>query len=154
MGWVDRLGWRALAAVAACLMVIAFAAALLRRPPVMPATTEAPSAPAPARLEVSFRHPFRMATVRVWIDGVLAVEETVPGRVTRNLLAFKLRRGTLQTAMDVPSGEHVVRVQVDDGGDFRQSQRIRGTFSSGELRRLDAAVEGVLQKDLQVVWGR
>ena len=107
----------------------------------------------PARLEVSFRHPFRVGTVRVWIDDVLALEETVPGRVTRDLLAIKLRRGIFKAGLDVPAGEHVVRVQVDDGGGFRESRRIRGTFAGGEVRRLDVAVGGVLQKDLALVWG-
>ena len=55
--------------------------------------------------------------------------------------------------LDVPPGEHVVRVQVDDGGGFRESRRIRVTFASGQARRLDAAVDGVLQKDLALVLG-
>jgi hypothetical protein len=155
--WVDRLGRRGLAAIGACLILLAAGAAVLRRPPPMPAATDpasvAPPAPAPARLEVSFRHPFRVGTVRVWVDDVLALEETVPGRVTRDLLAVKLRRGTFKTVVDVPPGERVVRVQVDDGGGFRESRRIRGTFASGEVRRLDAAVGGGLQKDLALVWG-
>jgi len=155
--WVDRLGWRSLAAVGAGLILITVGAAVLRRPPGTPAATDpasvAPPTPAPPRLEVSFRHPFRVGTVRVWIDDVLALEETVPGRVTRDLLAIKLRRGTFKAVLDVPPGEHVVRVQVDDGGGFRASRRIRGTFASGEVRRLDAAVGGVLQKELALVWG-
>ena len=157
IGWVDRLGWRGLAAAGACLILIAVGAAVLRRPPGTPAATDpasvAPPTPAPARLEVSFRHPFRVGTVRVWVDDVLALEETVPGRVTRDLLAFKRRRGASKAVLDVPPGEHVVRVQVDDGGGFRASRRIRGTFASGEARRLDVAVDGVLQKDLALVWG-
>jgi hypothetical protein len=108
---------------------------------------------APARLEVSFRHPFRVGTLRVWVDGALALEETVPGRVTRDLLALKLRRGTFTGALEVPPGERVVRVQVDDGDGFRESRRIRVTFASGQARRLDATVDGVLQKDLALVLG-
>ncbi len=144
--WVDRLGWRGLAAIAACLALIAVGAALLRRPPGMPVAAEpaatTPLIPAPARLEVSFRHPFRVGTLRVWVDGALALEETVPGRVTRDLLALKLRRGTFTGVLDVPPGEHVVRVQVDDGDGFRESRRIRATFASGQARRLDATVDG------------
>jgi Protein kinase domain len=155
--WVDRLGWRGLAAIAACLALIAVGAALMRRPPetsvaAEPAATT-PLIPAPARLEVSLRHPFRVGTLRVWVDGALALEETVPGRVTRDLLALKLRRGTFTGVLDVPPGERVVRVQVDDGDGFRESRRIRATFASGQARRLDATVDGMLQKDLALVLG-
>lgn len=153
--WVDRLGWRALAAIGTGLLLITAGAALLRRPTAPPAASAVVAQPnlAPARLELSFRHPFRMGTVRVWIDDVLVLEEAVPGRVTRDLLAIRLRRGTFKAVLDVPPGEHVVRVQVDDGGGFRESRRMRGTFAGGEVRRLDAAVDGVLQKDLALVWG-
>ena len=154
--WVDRLGWRGLAAIVTCLALITVGAALLRRPAEHVRRgrprghhTDA----APARLEVSFRHPFRVGTLRVWVDGALALEEAVPGRVTRDLLALKLRRGTFTGAVDVPPGERVVRVQVDDGDGFRESRRIRATFASGQSRRLDATVDGVLQKDLALVLG-
>jgi hypothetical protein len=55
--------------------------------------------------------------------------------------------------LEVAPGERVIRVQVDDGSGFRESRRIRGTFASGETRRLDASVGGVIQKDLTLVWG-
>jgi hypothetical protein len=156
--WVDRLGWRTLAAVAAVLIVVA-AAAIARQPPGPTVPGPPPSAapaplPAPARLEVSFRHPFRTATVRVWVDGVLRVEEETVGHVTRNLLAVKLRRGSYEAALDVEPGERMVRVQVDDGGGFRESRRIRGAFPSAQTRRLVASVGGVVRKDLDLVWGR
>ena len=127
--WVDRLGWRGLAAIVTCLALITAGASLLRRPAETsvaagPAALT-PATPAPARVELSVRHPFRVATLRVWIDGALALEETVPGRVTRDLLALKLRRGTFTGVLEVPPGERVVRVQVDDGASFRESRRIR-----------------------------
>ena len=153
--WVDGLGWRALAGIAALLVVIALASAV-RRHRGWPAATGPPpvasTTPSPGRLEVSFSHPFRTATVRVWVDGVLKLEERVPGRVTRDLIALKLRRGTFQAALEVPPGERVIRVQVHDGGGFRASRRIRGTFDGAQVRRLDAAVGGALRKELRVGW--
>ncbi len=155
---VDRLGWRGLAIAALGLALLVAGAAVLRKPragtdgPPVPEATATIPAPAPAQLEVSFRHPFRSATIRVWLDGAVALEKVVEGRVTRDLLALKLRRGTYKGTVDVAPGEHVVRVQVDDGGGFRETQRIKGTFSSGEVRRLDAAVDGVVQKDLALGW--
>jgi hypothetical protein len=76
----------------------------------------------------------------------------VPGKVTRDLLALKLRRGAYTGSVDVPPGDHVVRVQVDDGDAFRESRRLRGTFASGQMRRLEVAVQGVLGKDMAVEW--
>jgi serine/threonine-protein kinase len=160
---VDRLGWRGLAILTLALALIAASAFFLKTREPVTATTSSPvaatpasapaHAPAPARLEVAFRHPFRSGTLRVWLDGALALEQTVPGRVTRDLLALKLRRGEYTGRVDVPPGDHVVRVQVDDGGGFRESRRIRGTFASGQVRRLDAAVDGgVLGKDFAIAW--
>jgi len=162
IGAVSRLRWRALAAILALLAFVGLASAVLRRPgsvstPIvaLPSAIPVPSPIAPtARLDISVRHPFRMATVRVWVDGVLAVEEKVPGRVTRNLLAVKLRRGTYKGTVDVQSGDRAIVVQVDDGSGFRESRRIRGAFASGEPRVLEAAVDGVVSKDMKLAWGR
>ena len=54
--------------------------------------------------------------------------------------------------LDVSPGEHVVRVQVESGG-YEETRRMRGTFQSGETRRLDASVGGILTKSLEVAWG-
>jgi serine/threonine-protein kinase len=158
---VGRLRSRALAATLAVLALIGLASATLRRPPPSPSVAALPSAdpspspsPLPARLEVSVRHPFRLATVRVWVDGVLQIEERVPGRVTRNLLAVKLRRGTFRAAVDVEAGDRTILVQVDDGNGFRESRRIRATLAPGEPRVLEAVVEGVVSKDMKLAWER
>jgi hypothetical protein len=155
---VERLGGRGLAAIAAVLLLLLAGVAALKRPPQAPpaaplTAARAPEAPAPAQLAVSFRHPFRRATLRVFVDDALVLEEVVAGRVTRDLVAVKLRRGTYRGAVDVPPGERVVRVEADDGGGFRSSRRIRGEFASGETRRLDAVVDGMLRKELAVAWG-
>ena len=155
--WVDRLGWRGSAAVAGALLLVLAGAAAMRRtdrpddrlPPIV-----LPVSPAPARLEVAFRHPFRSATLRVFVDDALVLEERVAGRVTRDLLAVKLRQGSFTGTVDVPPGARSVRVEAADGDGFRASRRLRGDFESGRTRRLVAAVEGVLGKDLEVSWGR
>ena len=156
--WVDRLGWQGFAAIAAVLLLVLAGTAALQRPAAAPEAVIEPSpaaspAFAAARLEISFRHPFRQANLKVYVDDALVLEQAVPGRVTRDLLAMKLRRGTYKGAVDVPPGDHVLRVEVDDGEGFRTSRRIRGAFASGETRRLEAAVDGVLKKELAVGWG-
>jgi hypothetical protein len=156
--WVDRLGWQGFAGIAAVLLPVLVAAGLLRRPAVpgeaAVAAPEAAVSPAfaAAHLAVSFRHPFRQGTLKVYVDDALVLEQAVPGRVTRDLVAMKLRRGTYRGECEVAPGDRVVKVEVDDGGDFRASRRIRGAFASGETRRLEAAVDGVLKKELAVGW--
>ena len=67
-------------------------------------------------------------------------------------VTVKLDKFQLVTSIDVPPGEHVVRVQVT-GGDFGESLHIRGEFESDTTRRLAAKVGGLLEKDLSLVWG-
>ena len=54
--------------------------------------------------------------------------------------------------LDVTPGEHVIRIEVDGSG-YDGSRRIRGVFKSGETRRLEATVDGLIKKDLTLVWG-
>ena len=154
--WVDRLGWRGFVGIAGALLLVLVGVAVLKAPgperaPAL-APVVLPPAAAPARLEVSFRHPFRRATLRVFVDDALVLEETVAGRVTRDLIAMKVRRGTFSGTVDVEPGARGVRVEVDDGGGFREARRLRGDFASAETRRLQARVEGVINKSLAVGW--
>ena len=156
--WVDRLGWRGFVAIAGVMLLVLAAVAALNRPPpaaratLPPLVLPAPAATAPARLEVSFRHPFRRATLRVFVDDALVLEEVVPGRVTRDLVAMKVRRGTFSGGLDVEPGARAVRVEVDDGDGFRESRRLRRDFESGETLRLRARVEGLINKGFAVGW--
>jgi hypothetical protein len=105
----------------------------------------------PARLEVELEHSLKSGVLRVWVDDVLAVEEPLESRVTRKVLFVKNRRGREETFLEVAPGERAIRVQVESGG-FREALLIRGTFTSGETRRLGARVEGFLSKDLKLAW--
>jgi hypothetical protein len=54
--------------------------------------------------------------------------------------------------LNVPPSEHVIRLDVDSSG-YDASRRIRGVFKSGETRRLEATVDGLIKRDLTLVWG-
>ena len=105
----------------------------------------------PARLEVELEHSLKSGTLRVWVDDVLAVEELLESRVTRKVLFVKSRRGREETFLEVAPGERTIRLQVDSGG-FSEARLIRGTFTSGETRRLGARVAGFLSKELKLAW--
>jgi hypothetical protein len=111
-----------------------------------------PGAPEPAHLELSVEHALRSGTLRVYVDDDAVLEEALAGRVTRKVLSFRMHKGSASHSFDVPPGEHVIRVEVEGAG-YDGSRRIRGTFKSGETRRLEATVDGLLKKDLSLTWG-
>jgi hypothetical protein len=65
------------------------------------------------------------------------VTQRLDGRVSRDLKAFKLRKGSLSLTLEVAPGPHTVRLEVswDDGA---RSGSIDGLFRAGAGRRLDA----------------
>ena len=158
----DHVGARGLAGLLAVVLVAAAGSLLITRtPPVSGAKPLAPaagrgSAPlaagGPAHLDLQFEHPFKSGTLRVWVDDDLVVEEALSSRERRRLRVFKTRKGEESATLDLAPGEHVVRVTVESD-DWTASRRIRGTFESGATRRLSAAVEGLLRKELSLSWG-
>ena len=154
----DRVGRRGLLVLAALLAVGLVFPLAARRPgaslplPLPLPLPTLPSAVEPGHLEIAFEHPLRSGTLRVFIDDEAVVEEEFSGKVTKKILNFRMRKGTSKQVLDVTPGEHVIRVEVDGSG-FDGSRRIRGTFKSGETRRLEATVDGLIKKDLSLVWG-
>lgn len=130
-------------------------------PAVAPVSASPPGTPSPtfltdlreaSHLQFTLEHPLKTGTLRIWIDDALAVQRPLESRVTSKIIVYKARKGLARETLDVSPGEHVVRVQVESGR-FDETRRIRGTFKSGETRRLDANVGGILTKSLEVVWG-
>ncbi|HVD76371.1 MAG TPA: hypothetical protein VNH43_02120, partial [Vicinamibacteria bacterium] len=104
----------------------------------------------PAQLAVDLEHPLRSVTLRIWVDGELAKEEKVAGRVTKKVIGLTLRKGVSHDLIEVKPGRHNIQVQVawDDG---ERTQRITGTFKPESTRRLDVTL-GRLLKDLTLEW--
>jgi hypothetical protein len=154
----ERVGVRGVVGLAALLAVgLAFPLASRRggSPVPMPLTLPLPAlpgAPEPAHLELSFEHELRSGTLRVYVDDDEVLEEPLAGRVTTKVLRFRRHKGSASHVLDVPPGEHVIRVEVEGAG-YEGSRRIRGTFKSGETRRLEATVDGLIKKDLSLIWG-
>ena len=153
---VDRRGMVVLIAVLAVGIVFPLAA---RRGPTevpMPAPFALPLPPPtpvePGHLEIAFEHPLRSGTLRVYVDDAQVLEQALSGKVTKKILSVRLRKGSVKQVLDVAPGEHVIRVEVDGTG-WDGSRRIRGTFKSGETRRLEATLDGLIKKDLTLVWG-
>ena len=134
---------------------IAFPLAARRANQALPLPIPLPSllaTEAPGHLEIDFEHPLRSGTLRVYVDDEEVLEEALSGKVTKKILSFRMRKGSTNQVLDVAPGEHVIRVEVDSSG-YGASRRIRGIFKSGETRRLEATVDGLIKKDLTLTWG-
>jgi eukaryotic-like serine/threonine-protein kinase len=112
-----------------------------------PAPTPAPEkeqaaprvSPATSRLSIALKHGLREGSLRVSVDGKLVLQERLSSRVTRDLLLFKLRSGSLQDVLPVVPGRRRVRVEVRTGGQSR-ARELAGTFREGATRRLEVDV--------------
>jgi hypothetical protein len=109
-------------------------------------------APRPGTLEVDFQHNLKGGSIKVWVDEQPVLDEALESYVTQKILNFRVFKGSLSQDLEVAPGEHVVRVQVQGDG-FSGARRIRGTFVSGERRRLRVEVGGLIKKELSLVWG-
>jgi hypothetical protein len=163
-----------LAGAAVLLVLVAGALVVMRRSPAPPASpspaaeaavepTPSPSPSSglagllsafqgekPAQLAIDLKHALRSGTLRVWVDGELVKEDKVGGRVTKEVLGIKFRRGTFHDVMELKPGRHEIQVQVswDDG---ERTERVNATFNPGTTRRLEVNL-GRLLKDLTLEW--
>jgi hypothetical protein len=101
-----------------------------------PASPPPRKAVPPAWLSVGFEHHLASGTLEVWVDGRRVAKETLDSRVTRKLLGFELRSGSLQQTLGLEPGRHEVRVRLRSGDDDRVA-RSAATFRSGATRRLE-----------------
>ncbi len=104
----------------------------------------------PSRLHVVFEHHLRAGTMRAWVDDDLRLEEPLRPSRSRNLLFTRLYRGRLAETVEVPPGNHRVRVEVAWDGRRRAAQTL-GRFEPGATRRLEVTV-GMLRPTVELQW--
>jgi hypothetical protein len=126
-------------AIAVVILIASLAAVLTLHPP------------GGSGLDLMLTHTLKNGTVRVFVDDRLAFEESLDSKVVQKILGVEFRKGTLHKVIDVPTGEHAIRIQVQ-GGTFSASRRISGNFASGNSRHLQADVGGLLKRDISLVW--
>ena len=103
-----------------------------------------------ARLVIDFEHTLKDGTFKLWLDDELVVDADLSGRVTKNILGLKLRKGSLEHILDVQPGSHAFRVSVAWDDNVRE-QHTRGSFEPGATRQLEIQL-GRLLKDLSLRW--
>ena len=118
-------------------------------PGAAPAPPAAPTPiPSPAHVALTLEHPFKSGKMKVWIDDQSILEEPLESTVKKKLFVFKSRQGKEVASLDVPAGTHSLRVQVEGDG-TTLTRRLRTLFRAGEVRRLQARVDG---KQLALEW--
>jgi hypothetical protein len=98
-----------------------------------------PDAEEPGLLRITLQHRLRSGRLRVFIDEEKVLDERLTSRVTRKLLVFEERKGRLRETLEVPPGEHTLRVQVVSG-ERETTRRIPAEFRQGLMRHLDVDV--------------
>jgi eukaryotic-like serine/threonine-protein kinase len=121
-------------------VLVGAAAAASPPAPVPSRPASAPAAsPATSRLSVRLEHGLRSGTVRVLVDRKLVLDQRLTSRVTKDLLLFKLRSGSVRDVLPVVPGRRRVRVEIHTDGTMR-AREIEGTFRPGLVGRLEVKV--------------
>jgi hypothetical protein len=108
---------------------------------------------APAKdsaLHLKVQHSFRSAQISVWVDGELAYSGKLAGYMRKKFgLLPDSVQGSLSQTVPVPSGNHLVRVQVytDDGS--VQEETITGEFAAHSERNLSVSAR---RGDVALAW--
>jgi hypothetical protein len=105
----------------------------------------------PAHLEVGFEYPFRTGRLKVWIDDSPALDEPLEGRLVRKVLSVRIHKGFFKKTLDVPPGEHTLKVQVEGDGEL-QVRKAPGRFKSGTTRHLEVTYGGLVRRELGLEW--
>jgi serine/threonine-protein kinase len=135
-----------------------------RATPTPPATPEPTPEPTPrptprpkswfggatASLVIDFEHHLKSGRIWLWIDKKLVLEEDLSGRVRKDVLGIKLRKGKLNATLDVTPGWHDLWVEVQ-WDDNRKSKGISADFREDSPRKLRIRV-GRLRKNLSLKW--
>jgi eukaryotic-like serine/threonine-protein kinase len=88
-----------------------------KSPPAPVLVTLKPDAPELASLEIEIRHHFLIARASVWLDDNLLYEKELAGISQKHALVFERTVGFNAATVNVPSGNHTVKVRVQSGTD-------------------------------------
>ena len=84
------------------------------------------------------------------MDGKRVVKEALDTRVTRRLLGFEVRKGSVRQTLSLRPGRHEVRVRLRSGDDDKVA-RTSALFRTGATRRLEVTAPR-LRGGLTVDW--
>jgi eukaryotic-like serine/threonine-protein kinase len=117
-------------------------------PTPAPTTTTTLPPVQPASLTLSVEHNVGDGSLRLLIDGRILAERHLEGEETKKALFFKGHKGSLVATVDVPPGDHIVRIEVREKGEALRAAQIRGQLRPGQARLLEVKVGG----DVSLKW--
>jgi eukaryotic-like serine/threonine-protein kinase len=103
------------------------------------ATRDATPAPAPepATLDIEIEHKFAEANLSIWVDSRLSYTHALAGIDKKKLVVFHSVQGHEFHAMQVPPGNHELRVQITSASNpADHSGTVTGEFISGKEKTL------------------
>lgn len=115
-----------------------------------PVVTTPPPSLTKGRLSVNLEHHLKSGSLLLWVDGKLVLNEKLDSRVTKKVVFFRMRQGSLQEVLTLSPGRHEVRAEVRSGKDVR-TERISGTFKAGATKRLEIRLSRFLGK-MSLAW--
>jgi eukaryotic-like serine/threonine-protein kinase len=119
-------------------------------PPLKPAP--APVSIAAATLEIEVEHKFAEAQLSIWVDDELTYTHALKGSDKKHLIAFHHIEVHEFHTMQIPPGNHNLRVRVASTQDsYDQAAGIAGDFASGKenMLRINFSKHGEMQLGLQ-----
>jgi hypothetical protein len=109
-------------------------------PALNPAQARPRSKRAPAAyLSIGFQHRLKGGTLEVWVDARQVAKEKLDSRVTKKVLLFEVRKGSVQQTLPLEPGRHQVKVHVRSNGQTR-SARTTAIFRASATRRLEISL--------------
>jgi len=87
----------------------------------------------PATLEIEVSHKFAEAHLSIWVDSHLTYTHVLEGAEKQRLVVFHHVQGHEFHAVQIPAGNHRLRVQVTSAANsYDQSSTVAGDFASGK----------------------
>jgi hypothetical protein len=101
-----------------------------------------PVAPPVSSLDLAVQHPFKDATLFVWVDDRLVLTRALHGGTQKRFIVFKEIRGVESETLKIPPGQHFLRLRVmsaDQAIDL--SKTVLADFAEGDGKSLQVIVD-------------
>jgi hypothetical protein len=104
----------------------------------------------PATLDIEVDHKFAQADLSIWVDGQLSYTHTLEGTDKKRLVVFHHVQGHEIHAMQIPSGNHHLRVKISSDANS-SDQIVTGDFPGGseKLLRISFDKRGEMNLNLE-----
>jgi tRNA A-37 threonylcarbamoyl transferase component Bud32 len=90
----------------------------------------------PALLDIEVEHKFQEASLLIWVDSHLTYTHDLTGADKKHLVVFHSVQGHEFHAVQIPPGNHELKVEVNSEGPAKHSAAVAGEFVSGQEKTL------------------